>query len=141
MRLWFMAKNNTTGGVPMSKSKHLPSFILILTLIGLGAPSLFRSWRHKTVSPVLHWERNRKQSNPLREMNWANDTITVQLSFPAAFRGMGRNEIIDSIALLAPVFERLRQVRAGSPKIQSVSFILAIAIYVGISTRRLSVPV
>ncbi len=45
-------------------------------------------------------------------MNWANDTISVQF-FPAAFRGMGRNEIVDSIALLTPVFERLRQVRAG----------------------------
>lgn len=46
-------------------------------------------------------------------MNWANDTITVQISFPSAFRETGRNEIIDSIALLAPVFEHLRQVRAG----------------------------
>ena len=46
-------------------------------------------------------------------MNWANDTITVQISFPSAFRETGRNEVIDSIALLAPVFEHLRQVRAG----------------------------
>ena len=46
-------------------------------------------------------------------MNWANDTIAVQTSFPSAFRETGRNEIIDSIALLTPVFERLRQVRAG----------------------------
>ena len=46
-------------------------------------------------------------------MNWANDTINVQVAFPAAFRETGRNEIIDSIALLAPVFEHLRQVRAG----------------------------
>lgn len=46
-------------------------------------------------------------------MNWTNDTITVQTSFPSAFRETGRNEIIDSIALLAPVFEHFRQVRAG----------------------------
>ena len=46
-------------------------------------------------------------------MNWANDTIAVQTSFPSAFRETGRNEIIDSIALLTPVFERLRHVRAG----------------------------
>ena len=46
-------------------------------------------------------------------MNWANDTIAVQTSFPSAFRETGRDEIIDSIALLTPVFERLRQVRAG----------------------------
>lgn len=36
-----------------------------------------------------------------------------RLLFPSAFRETGRNEIIDSIALLTPVFERLRQVRAG----------------------------
>ena len=54
-----------------------------------------------------------KMIKPLREMNWANDTINVQVAFPAAFRETGRNEIIDSIALLAPVFEHLRQVRAG----------------------------
>ena len=54
-----------------------------------------------------------KRIKPLREMNWANDTINVQVVFPAAFRETGRNEIIDSIALLAPVFEHLRQVRAG----------------------------
>lgn len=54
-----------------------------------------------------------KRIKPLREMNWANDTINVQVAFPAAFRETGRNEIIDSIALLAPVFEHLRQVRAG----------------------------
>ena len=54
-----------------------------------------------------------KRIKPLREMNWANDTINVQIAFPAAFRETGRNEIIDSIALLAPVFEHLRQVRAG----------------------------
>ena len=46
-------------------------------------------------------------------MTWANDTISAQISFPTAFRETGRNEIIDSIALLSPVFEHLRQVRAG----------------------------
>ena len=37
----------------------------------------------------------------------------MHTSFPSAFRETGRDEIIDSIALLTPVFERLRQVRAG----------------------------
>lgn len=53
-----------------------------------------------------------KLIKPMREMRWANDTIPVLVAFPEAFRETGRNEIIDSIALLAPVFERLRQVRA-----------------------------
>lgn len=54
-----------------------------------------------------------KKIKPLREMTWANDTISAQIFFPTAFRETGRNEIIDSIALLSPVFEHLRQVRAG----------------------------
>lgn len=49
----------------------------------------------------------------LRELHWANDTIFVQTTFPAAFHETGRNEITDSIGLLSPLFEHLRQVRAG----------------------------
>ena len=63
------------------------------------------------VCPPL--KKVQKCVKPLREMIWANDTIPVQTSFPSAFRETGRNEIIDSIALLTPVLERLRQVRAG----------------------------
>ena len=99
----------------MRKSKHLPSFILILMFIGiLGAPfSLSELAAQDRIPACPPPEKKQKTIKPLREMNWANDTISVQFSFPAAFRGMGRNEIVDSIALLTPVFERLRQVRAG----------------------------
>ena len=99
----------------MRMSKHLPSFILILMFIGiLGAPfSLSELAAQDRIPACPPPEKKQKTIKPLREMNWANDTISVQFSFPAAFRGMGRNEIVDSIALLTPVFERLRQVRAG----------------------------
>ena len=99
----------------MRKSKHLPGFILILTLIGiLGAPfSLSELAAPDRIPACPPPGKKQKTIKPLREMNWANDTVSVQFSFPAAFRGMGRNEIVDSIALLTPVFERLRQVRAG----------------------------
>ena len=99
----------------MRKSKYLPSFILILMFIGiLGAPfSLSELAAQDRIPACPPPEKKQKTIKPLREMNWANDTISVQFSFPAAFRGMGRNEIVDSIALLTPVFERLRQVRAG----------------------------
>ena len=104
-----------TGGVLMRKSKHLTGFILILTLIGiLGAPfSLSELEAQDRIPACPPPGKKQKTIKPLREMNWANDTVSVQFSFPAAFRGMGRNEIVDSIALLTPVFERLRQVRAG----------------------------
>ena len=99
----------------MRKSKHLPSFILILTLIGiLGAPfSLSELAAQDRIPACPPPGKKQKTIKHLREMNWANATVSVQFSFPAAFRGMGRNEIVDSIALLTPVFERLRQVRAG----------------------------
>jgi len=95
----------------MRKSKHLPGFILILTLIGiLGAPfSLSELAAQDRIPACPPPGKKQKTIKPLREMNWANDTVSVQFSFPAAFRGMGRNEIVDSIALLTPVFERLRQ--------------------------------
>ena len=94
----------------MRKSKHLPGFILIL----LGAPfSLSELAAQDRIPACPPPGKKQKTIKPLREMNWANDTVSVQFSFPAAFRGMGRNEIVDSIALLTPVFERLRQVRAG----------------------------
>lgn len=58
-------------------------------------------------------DKRMKSMKQMREMNRAADTISVQLNYPSAFRGTGKNEITDSIALLSPVFERLRQVRGG----------------------------
>ena len=108
-----MVRNNTTGGVLMRKNNQLSIFILILTgmLSTLCLLTEAIAQDRMPICPPLG--KTTKLIKPLREMNWANDTISVQFSFPAAFRGMGRNEIVDSIALLTPVFERLRQVRAG----------------------------
>ena len=53
------------------------------------------------------------KSKPLQEAKALPDTIVAHLSLPAAFQGMGRNELTDSLHLLAPVFERLRLVRTG----------------------------
>ena len=99
-----------TGGVLMSKNNLLLGFILGLmaTFFLLSAG---KAQDRIPACPPLG--KTLKMIKPLREMNWANDTIAVQTSFPSAFRETGRNEIIDSIALLTPVFERLRQVRAG----------------------------
>ncbi|MDD3040598.1 SGNH/GDSL hydrolase family protein [Bacteroides sp.] len=59
-------------------------------------------------------EKILKNVKPMREMSWMADTVFLpQLFFPSAFTKTGHNEIIDSIALLAPVFEHLRQVHAG----------------------------
>ena len=99
-----------TGGVLMSKNNLLLGFILGLmaTFFLLSAG---KAQDRIPACPPLG--KTLKMIKPLREMNWANDTIAVQIAFPSAFRETGRNEILDSIALLAPVFEHLRQVRAG----------------------------
>lgn len=100
-----MVRNNTTGGVLMRGSSLLYIFIFVFTDMLCIAQD-----RIPVCPPV---GKTAKRIKPLREMNRANDTISVQVAFPAAFRETGRNEIIDSIALLAPVFEHLRLVRAG----------------------------
>ena len=99
-----------TGGVLMSKSSLLRIFILVFSGVFSFLPEGMAQDRIPACPPL---GKTLKHIKPLREMNWANDTIPVQTSFPSAFRETGRNEIIDSIALLTPVFERLRQVRAG----------------------------
>ena len=97
----------------MRKSNLLSIFILILAGM-LSVPCFLTETIAQDRMPVCSpLGKTAKRIKPLREMNWANDTINVQVAFPAAFRETGRNEIIDSIALLAPVFEHLRQVRAG----------------------------
>ena len=94
----------------MSKNNLLLGFILGL----MGTFFLLSAGKAQDRIPACPpLGKTLKMIKPLREMNWANDTINVQVAFPAAFRETGRNEIIDSIALLAPVFEHLRQVRAG----------------------------
>lgn len=99
-----------TGGVLMNKSSLLRIFILVFSGVFSFLPEGMAQDR---IPACPSLGKTLKHIKPLREMNWANDTIPVQTSFPSAFRETGRNEIIDSIALLTPVFERLRQVRAG----------------------------
>ena len=108
-----MVRNNTTGGVLMRKNNQLSIFILILT--GMLSTSCFvpEATAQDRIPACPPLGKTLKKIKPLREMTWANDTISAQIFFPTAFRETGRNEIIDSIALLSPVFEHLRQVRAG----------------------------
>lgn len=96
----------------MNKRKRSYSFFLFIIGIAI-APLLFtEAMAQDRVPSCPPLGTTLKLIKPLREMRWANDTIPVLTAFPEAFRETGRNEIIDSIALLSPVFERLRQVRA-----------------------------
>lgn len=98
----------------MKKNNLLPVFILMLAGIQTIAPCFLSGITAQDRIPACPpLNKTLKKIKPLREMTWANDTISAQISFPTTFRETGRNEIIDSIALLSPVFEHLRQVRAG----------------------------
>ena len=82
----------------MRKSNLLSIFILILAGM-LSVPCFLTETIAQDRMPVCSpLGKTAKRIKPLREMNWANDTINVQVAFPAAFRETGRNEIIDSIA-------------------------------------------
>ena len=98
----------------MSKNNLQSVFILILAGM-LSVPCFLAEAIAQDRIPVCPpLGKTAKLIKPLREMNWANDTITVQISFPSAFR----------------VYY-----------LQSASFILATAMYVGISTLKPPVPV
>lgn len=100
-----------TGGVLMRKSNYL--FLLLMNCL-LSAPFVFPKAFAQDRMPVCPpLDKKIKKIKAIREKKPNGDTIFVATSFPAAFRETGRNEIIDSIALLSPVFERLRQVRDG----------------------------
>lgn len=94
----------------MNKSNLLISFIFLLLGIVIHCP---QAMAQDPIPAFPPQGKMLKAIKPLREMSWANDTIAIQVAFPPAFRETGRNEIIDSISILAPVFEHLRQVRAG----------------------------
>ncbi len=102
-----------TGEKPMRKNNLLPVFILILAGILTAPCFLLKITAQDRIPACPPLGKTLKKIKPLREMTWANDTISAQVFFPTVFRETGRNEIIDSIALLSPVFEHLRQVRAG----------------------------
>ena len=70
----------------MSKNNLQSVFILILAGM-LSVPCFLAEAIAQDRIPVCPpLGKTAKLIKPLREMNWANDTITVQISFPSAFR-------------------------------------------------------
>lgn len=102
-----MRKSNS---LLVRKNHFLSAFLLCgLLSLCLLLPEVLAQDRVPICPPI---GKTLKKLKPMQEMNPLADTISVQVAFPSAFRETGRNEIIDSISLLSPVFERLRQVRA-----------------------------
>lgn len=105
-----MGKNSMTTDVPM-KQNNWRLLGIICCICWIGSCLKVVSQDHLPSCPVQ--DALMKKSKPVREISRMADTISVQVAFPPVFRETGRNEIVDSIRLLSPVFERLRQVRAG----------------------------
>ncbi len=70
-------------------------------------------WGQDRIPAYISPGKGTKKMKQMKEMTRATDTIFVQSSLPAAFRETGPNEIVDSIGLLSPVFERFRLLHAG----------------------------
>lgn len=61
-------------------------------------------------------DKGTKASTPLREPLLLGDPVAVRVSMPAAFSGIGKNVIVDSLGVLDPVLERFRQIQNGAPE-------------------------
>lgn len=102
-----------TGGVRMKRTDRLPLAVLVLFLFcgSWGGGSVLAQ---DAIPRCPALERPLKRVLEVHEIGWMADTVALPpLAFPSAFKGTQPNEIIDSIALLSPVFEHLRQVRSG----------------------------
>ena len=76
----------------MSKNNLQSVFILILAGM-LSVPCFLAEAIAQDRIPVCPpLGKTAKLIKPLRDMNWANDTITVQISFPSAFRETGTRQ-------------------------------------------------
>ena len=58
-------------------------------------------------------DKGTKAALPLREPLLLGDPVAVKISLPSAFTGTGENSIADSLGVLDPVLERLRQIQNG----------------------------
>ena len=82
------------------------SFFLLLSL-SLFAQDVLPGYPQK--------DRGTRIPKPLHEpKNIGGEAVPVKVSFPASFIGTGANRIVDSLEVLAPVFERLRQIQGGA---------------------------
>lgn len=83
--------------------------VLILLLSGVW------SVRAQDLLPACpQVDKGTRACKPMREPGSLGDTVSVKIVFPVAFKGVGRNEVVDSLGILAPVLEHLRLVQNGS---------------------------
>lgn len=122
------------GERPMRLNRWLG--VLILLLSGVW------SVRAQDLLPACpQVDKGTKACKPMREPGSLGDTVSVKIVFPVAFKGVGRNEVVDSLGILAPALEHLRLVQTGVRKILCALFILVTVTFAGIFFLVLPVPV
>ena len=130
----------------MRKSNLLSIFILILAGM-LSVPCFLTETIAQDRMPVCSpLGKTAKRIKPLREMNWANDTINGirnlhKYSFYLLFAKPDGMRLLTALLCWLPSLNISARYVPDSPKIQSASFILAIATCVDISIPKPPVPV
>lgn len=92
----------------MNRSSLL--YVFLITTMFILVPNCFGQDR-LPIRPRLSLKM--KEMKPLRDLLKRKDTIAVKTAFPLEFIGTRKNNIVDSVAILTPIFERLRQIRSG----------------------------
>lgn len=92
----------------MNRSSLL--YVFLITTMFILVPNCFGQDR-LPIRPRLSLKM--KEMKPLRDLLKRKDTIAVKTAFPLEFLGTRKNNIVDSVAILTPIFERLRQIRSG----------------------------
>ena len=90
---------------------RINKFLLFIVILFLSASLKLFAQDALPVCPVRGVPM--KSAKPMREMKLLYDTLSVQIDLPVAFKGIGINEIVDSLGILSPVLEHLRLVKGG----------------------------
>lgn len=94
------------GGVRMRIGRLLCGALLLYGCITASGQD------HLPVYPQI--DKGTKIPRPMKEPQASGEAIPVNISFPAAFSGTGKNDIADSLGVLTPVLDRLRLLQAGA---------------------------
>ncbi len=107
MTLWYTEKNDTIGGVLMKPNKYLLFFCFIVS------PFSFICSQDRFPSSFAP-EQKIANCDTLCCYSQRVDTVAVPVvHLPVNFQNCGANELIDSLGILNPFWEKLRLLHAG----------------------------
>ena len=103
-----MEKNNTIGGVSMKKSRIRHGMLTALLCLFIGGfPQWLIAQDRLPEYPLLQQPAKGCDSLPYRSLRV--DTVQIpEYTLPSAFRHLASNELLDSLGMLYPFWEKLR---------------------------------